>query len=94
MRVFPDQSVWDTCVEKATKLFRMAILPELVGNWTSNLALSPQKQPSLSSETRVRILWNVFQKREKLNFSKVFLAKETRECGRGEGDGGGELGGG
>ena len=33
VRVFPNQMFWDECVTKATALFKMAILPELVGKW-------------------------------------------------------------
>lgn len=50
VRVFPDQVFWDECVDKARKLFRLAILPELVGNWT----VHEQAQSSLkTSQTLV-----------------------------------------
>ena len=38
---------WDECVVKAQRLFKLAILPELVGNWMEHqpvvASLSPQK---------------------------------------------------
>lgn len=35
VRVLPDGLFWDEHCEKAVRFFKLAILPELVGNWTS-----------------------------------------------------------
>ena len=33
VRICSDQAFWNMCVGKAVKVFRLAILPELVGSW-------------------------------------------------------------
>ena len=40
LRLFPDQGFWDECVAKACRLFRLAVLPELVGNWMDQQAVA------------------------------------------------------
>ena len=54
VRVFPDQSFWDSCVERASKFFHLAVLPELVGHVSekSDILLSSEASPSSSGRKR------------------------------------------
>ena len=64
---------WNECVVKAQRLFKLAISPELVGNWMENqpvvASLSPQKD-ILDSE------------QEEGPFSVTNKTKRKRNCHR------------
>ena len=34
-RIYPDNQLWQICVEKSTRFFRTCLLPELLGRWNS-----------------------------------------------------------
>lgn len=40
-RIYPNEELWLSCVEKAHLFFRNAVLPELIGKWFSRAAGTP-----------------------------------------------------
>lgn len=57
VRLFPNQVFWDECVVKAQHLFKLAILPELVGNWMEHQPVSAAllpTNPTLDKKKRSR----------------------------------------
>ena len=42
-RILPDYLFWENTLAKATKLFKVAILPELVGRWFTRPAIYQQR---------------------------------------------------
>ena len=42
-RILPDPTFWYKVVEKATRLFQTAVLPEIVGRWFTRPTLTPSQ---------------------------------------------------